>query len=333
MPKKHRPAENEEAAAEVPVEEDAPAAKRRKGNWVVKDTNSTNKDDEETKDSKKETKETKEEIKDIENSESDEKSKSDADSDSDSDASDSSDASHVNVDFDFEPITEIDFHGLKTLLRQLIPPHEAPDLDYSDLSDHIIALGATYGTVVKVAEGSGDPFAICTLLPLDGSRPGVKSLAAYLERRAPAVKSLKRAGFLLNERLVNMPPQLAPKLFQLLREELDSSSITFDSIIYLSKTYREIDPVTIDDRDLPPSSKPKPKPVPERTVFPFNAEDELLLPHAKEAVEFKLPKDPTHPDGYRVFSEFGIEPGRKVAVFEWKEWRKGGKKVEEMGGL
>lgn len=81
-----------------------------------------------------------------------------ADSDSDTESLDI-----VNVDFEmFDPQPAHDFHGLKTLLRQLLDADNTL-FDISALTDLILSQ-PLLGTTVKVDGNESDPYAFLTVL-------------------------------------------------------------------------------------------------------------------------------------------------------------------------
>lgn len=71
----------------------------------------------------------------------------------------------VNVDFEmFDPQPDHDFHGLKTLLRQLFDVDNTL-FDLSALTDLILSQ-PLLGTTVKVDGNESDPYAFLTVLNL-----------------------------------------------------------------------------------------------------------------------------------------------------------------------
>ena len=71
----------------------------------------------------------------------------------------------LDVDFEFfDPQPEVDFHGLKTLLRQLLDI-DAELIDLSALSDLILSQ-PLLGSTVKVDGNTTDPYAFLTVLNL-----------------------------------------------------------------------------------------------------------------------------------------------------------------------
>ncbi len=70
----------------------------------------------------------------------------------------------VNVDFEWFDFQEIDFHGLKHLIRQLFDV-DSQDIDLSALSDLIISQ-PHLGSTVKTDGKESDPYAFLTVLNL-----------------------------------------------------------------------------------------------------------------------------------------------------------------------
>lgn len=71
----------------------------------------------------------------------------------------------VNVDFEwFDPQPDVDFHGLKVLLRQLFDS-DAQLFDLSTLTDLILSQ-PLLGSTVKVDGNETDPYAFLTVLNL-----------------------------------------------------------------------------------------------------------------------------------------------------------------------
>ncbi|KAJ3207250.1 Mss4p nuclear export [Entophlyctis luteolus] len=177
---------------------------------------------------------------------------------------DEGDGEIIDVSFDFFPPAEIDFHGLKTLLKQTFAAdHELFNL--SALADRIIA-SPDVGSVVK-PDGADDPYAImCVLgfgpdavqsLPFPKTRDhSVDAIKTYLLHKCKAQQNIHArfaalfqpgapaCALLVSERLVNLPPQLAVQMLALLIPELDAAIAAgarapFERLIVVSKVYRE----------------------------------------------------------------------------------------------
>ena len=150
------------------------------------------------------------------------------------DGSDGGEESDVNVDFSFTDPRPIDFKSVRRLLERLLPEAEAC-LPVSSLAEDVIAQRAV-GTMVKVPEdGYDDAYAFATLLPLGrfAQRDWFRALRAYTLKRAAgrggdaARDALAAAwdapaslGLLLNERIFNMPPEIAPPLHDALLQDV-----------------------------------------------------------------------------------------------------------------
>jgi protein BCP1 len=250
---------------------------------------------------------------------SDASSQSDSDSnDSNSDSSDSDSNDVVNVDFDFFPPKEIDFLGLKTLVNQLLPHTEIPSLNMSALVDLIIKQ-EKIGTTVKVADET-DPYAVLTCMDLHMEELG--PVKDYLVGKGgDEFKKLVKGkvGFVVNERLINMPPQIAPPMFNFLLEEV--KPLKYTHYVYLSKTYTEVtERKGSTDKD---SKKAK------RDILHVQAEDEVLADKAMFKKAFHLSKDKSKNNS---FDEFGIESSRLLLVLDDAKFKSAGKEMSSFIG-
>src|SRR3954454_24090855 len=91
----------------------------------------------------------------------------------------------VNVDFElFNYDSQIDFHGVKTLLRQLFDADNTL-FDLSGLSDLIVEQN-TIGSTCKVDDKANDAYAFLTVLNLHEHRAKkpIAQLVEYLTARA-----------------------------------------------------------------------------------------------------------------------------------------------------
>ncbi len=89
----------------------------------------------------------------------------------------------VNVDFEwFDPNPEVDFHGLKTLLRQLLDIDNQL-FDLSELADLILSQ-PLLGSTVKVDGSETDPYAFLTVLNLETHKVMPKSAMRRVCSRA-----------------------------------------------------------------------------------------------------------------------------------------------------
>ncbi|KAJ1982909.1 Mss4p nuclear export [Dimargaris xerosporica] len=267
---------------------------------------------------------------------------SDTDSGSGS-ASDSDAQSTVNVDFDFFDPKESDFHSIKQFLSQLFG-EDGERLNLSEMSD-LIVNQPTIGTCVKVV-GEDDPYALLTVLNINhhGAKPSIVQLKDYLiskaGKKSPVRSWLEKAllpdsplhvGFVVHERLMNMPPQIAPPMFKMLGEEIewaveDKEPYDFSHYLIISKVYRQVAAVMDDDEDDGNSSdndsQHRPQSLPKSrkkgkyadTVFYHQPEEELLAELCDQTFEFNLSKNSSVTDSKRAFNDFGIATSRRCFI-------------------
>jgi protein BCP1 len=168
----------------------------------------------------------------------------------------------VNVDFElFNYDPQIDFHGVKTLLRQLFDV-DSKLIDLSAIADLIVEQN-TIGSTCKVDDKSNDAYAFLTVLNLNEhcpKKPAVAKLAEYLAERAQADESLTAAGvpellsaskagekkpvvgLVLAERLINMPAEVIPPMWNCLIDEIeaaleDGEPYEFTHYLVVSRAY------------------------------------------------------------------------------------------------
>jgi len=177
----------------------------------------------------------------------------------------------INVAFDARPPSSVDFHGIKGLLQQLFLKDVNEDL--SELADHIINQDYV-GSVLKQDFGDSDEdsdedeedaeeereniFAICTAINLcdNQSKSCIENVNAYLSSKCeqhyktePSRMSKilsdpsKQIGLLINERFINIPPQITLPSFESLKADLEKAvrkkrKFDFTHFILISKTYR-----------------------------------------------------------------------------------------------
>lgn len=259
----------------------------------------------------------------------------------------------LDVEFEwFDPQPEHDFHGLKTLLRQLFDV-DASLLDLSALTDLILSQ-PLLGSTVKVEGNESDPFAFLTVLnlhehrvgskliqnmsrsPADGNqeKPVIRDLRSYMVAAISQTSSsgqLSRLfsahpsaeiGLILTERLINVPAEVVPPMYAMLLEEMrwardENEPYCFSHYIIISRTYTEVHSSADQEqaRTLKKSKRTKNRNgLPER--FYFHPEDEMLQKYAMEVVSFDYKKQANTPDSKRAFHDLGIKPQGHVILIE-----------------
>ncbi|KAK1034155.1 Mss4p nuclear export [Friedmanniomyces endolithicus] len=275
------------------------------------------------------------------------KTKMDIDQQDESDSDDT--ASLLNVDFEyFDPQPAIDFHGLKTLLRQLLDI-DAQLFDLSALADLILSQ-PTLGSTVKCDGNESDPYAFLTVLNLRQHLeiPVAKDLTRYLVSKAGSMEGVKglkdlldegsgaQVGLVLTERFINMPHATVPPMYNMLQEEIrwaidDGEPYSFTHYLVVSKTYREVvsqhDMEVEDGQMAPPPKKAKAKKgtggaAAEEEVFYFHPEDEVLQKHAVGfgGYDYTKQSDEGASDSKRAFQDVGVKPQGHMMLIEAKQF-------------
>ncbi|RDA85284.1 hypothetical protein CP532_5927 [Ophiocordyceps camponoti-leonardi (nom. inval.)] len=237
------------------------------------------------------------------------------------------DFDRVDVEFEwfnFDP--EIDFHGVKSLLRQLLDV-DASLFDVSALAELVLSQ-PTIGSTVKVDGKETDPYAMLTAINLreHGQREPMKSLTAYILEKAQASESLaavaeaikaeKQIGLILSERLINVPSEVGPPMYSMLIDEVDAAvedgePYQFTHYLVLSKTYREVEStLDVEDRKRKRARE-------DSTTYYFHPEDEMLHKHATAHGNFAYTKeDDAVADSKRAFQEMGIKPAGHMILID-----------------
>ena len=249
----------------------------------------------------------------------------------------------INVDyelFNYDP--EIDFHGVKTLLRQLFDV-DAPLFDLSGLSDLIIQQN-TIGSTCKVDDKANDAYAFLTVLNIQEHREKqpIAQLVRYLSEKAAASPSLggvpellasgQHVGLVLSERLINMPAEVIPPMWTMMAEEIqdavdDKEPYEFSHYLVVSRTYHEVES-TLNDGER---KKKKAKEA-AQTLY-FHPEDEEMRKHASAAGSYSFTKDSEAvADSKRAFQELGVKSEGFMMLIEASRFQEAIKAVGDYIG-
>lgn len=261
----------------------------------------------------------------------------------DEDGSDEEDFDMVNVEFEwfnFDP--EVDFHGTKTLLRQLFDV-DANLFNMSAFADLVLSQ-PTIGSTIKVDGKATDAYALLTVLNtlVHGGKEPMKDVVKYLIEKAQSKSSLapvadvlnsgKHVGLILSERLINMPSELAPPLYSMLVDEVeaaveDKEPYEFSHYLILSKTYQEI------ESKLDVENQKRKKAKEEAGNFYFHVEDEALHKHAVAYGNFDYTKeDEAVADSKRAFQEMGVKAHGHMILIEASKFPGAVKAIHEYLG-
>lgn len=134
--------------------------------------------------------------------------------------------------------------------------------------------------------------------------------------------SSAQVGLILTERLINMPHQIVPPMYNMLLEEIEwaleeKEPYQFSHYLVISRTYSEV-ASKLDAEDNPPSKKKKGQASGAAETFYFHPEDEVLHKHALTFGSFEHEKqgDEGASDTKRTFSEMGIKPEGHLILLE-----------------
>jgi len=245
----------------------------------------------------------------------------------------------VNVEFEwfnFDP--EIDFHGIKSLLRQLFDV-DAILFDISGLADLILSQN-TIGSTVKVEGKENDAYAFLTALNLHEhkDKPPVTTLIEYISEKAKTNEKLsqipqllsagKHVGLILTERLINMPPEISPPMYSSLIDEIeaaveDKEPYEFSHYLIISKNYQEV-PSALDEE------RKRKKVKDDTPFFHFHPEDEVLQKHALAYGNFPYSKDDEAvADSKRAFQEMGVKAQGSMILIEGDKFEAAVKAINE----
>lgn len=242
----------------------------------------------------------------------------------------------MDVEFEwFDPNPDVDFLGIKALLRQLLDI-DSQLFDLSALSDLILSQ-PLLGSTVKCDGKETDPYAFLTVLNLatHKDKPVIQQLTQYFSRQAsrrskelgqlPALLadgSEAQVGLILSDRFMNIPHEIVPPMYNMLQEEIqwaidENEPYKFTHYLIISKTYIEMESQLRTD-EQPRSKKSKAGGAAEPEVFYFHPEDEVLHKHAVGWANFgyETPRDEGSYDSKRVFQEMGVKPIGHMILLE-----------------
>ncbi|KAK9446451.1 p21-C-terminal region-binding protein-domain-containing protein [Limtongia smithiae] len=253
-----------------------------------------------------------------------------ADASADGDSSGEESVDIVNVDFDYYDLRpDIDFHALRNLLRQTFDADNT-FFDLSALSDLLLSQSTAPGSTIKTDGPESDPFAFLTVLDAhaaEGSPLG--QVVDYMLRKtasktdfnarlrellAPASKS--SIAVLFSERLINMPTEVIPPMYNMLRDEMANAGGPAENFLLISKSFTET-ASTVDsdsDSDSKHARKKQKKKMKSKKssqndeIFYFHAEDEILTRHADFSTTYKFTNEAQNADSRRTFQDYGIMP-------------------------
>ncbi|KAG1353354.1 hypothetical protein G6F62_002477 [Rhizopus arrhizus] len=111
-----------------------------------------------------------------------------------------------------------------------------------------------------------------------------------------------------------MPVEVMPPMYAMLQEETkkavqQNEPYSFEWYMFISKTYKEVNPTVEEDDDEVKKSA-------NNETFYFQSEDEIIAKYAEYQFDYKFTNSEKEQaaDSRRAFSDFGIEPSRKLLL-------------------
>lgn len=164
-------------------------------------------------------------------------------------------------------------------------------------------------------------------------KPIVRDLTNYLKNKAASNPSLSALaellsqdpippiGLILTERLINMPAEIIPPMYNMLQEEIawaieDKEPYSFTHYLVVSKNYKELES-KLDLEESRPQKKSK-KGGDSSQRFLFHPEDDVLERNAVCSGDFEYTHqhDEGHSDSKRAFQELGIITNGSLILLE-----------------
>lgn len=161
----------------------------------------------------------------------------------------------------------------------------------------------------------------------------MQDLINYLKTKSASNPSLSAAnqllsqnpippiGLILTERLINMPAEIVPPMYNMLQEEIawaveDKEPYTFSHYLVFSKNYEEVESKLDQEESRPQKKKKKGGEQAER--FFFHPEDEVIERHAlcSGSLEYTHKSDDGHSDSKRAFQELGVRTKGSMILLE-----------------
>ncbi|KAJ3527396.1 hypothetical protein NMY22_g9806 [Coprinellus aureogranulatus] len=262
---------------------------------------------------------------------------------SDDEGSDSgSDVSLINVDFDFlSPNPDVDYQAIKRLLGQLFG-RDAEKFSCHELTELILSQ-TNIGSTIKTDGEESDPYALLTVLNMHvhHEHPSIKAIAQYCLEKSSSSPELhstlqslfsqseKHVGLVICERLINMPVQVIPPLYNMLKDEVRNAvsqglPYKFSHLLFISRTYHlSLEEESQLENSMPASEARKKKAKtkkrkseagddshvrPEDGVYSFHPEDAAIMELSSHTLNYKYtaPLPETHQES-RDKHAFGLD--------------------------
>lgn len=214
----------------------------------------------------------------------------------------------VQVDFVARTAEDVDSPGIQNLLQQQAEFAD-DEADDDDADDQESVLGVI--SVINLTHNKG----------LDFVKQLIATLRQHCQSSAPSLladfdgivnSDDQHVGFIVNERIINLPPQISPPSFDALSKEMDKAktkkmNYAFNYFLLISKTYRL--------GRQPKKGCKKSRSTQQDSPTFVNAEEELFFKAAHLSFEYSVKDErDTGVDGQWDRHSTELEPTRTVSI-------------------
>eukprot|EP01121_Diplochlamys_sp_Union-15-3_P005920 TRINITY_DN1627_c0_g1_i2.p1 TRINITY_DN1627_c0_g1~~TRINITY_DN1627_c0_g1_i2.p1 ORF type:complete len:272 (+),score=52.45 TRINITY_DN1627_c0_g1_i2:79-894(+) len=198
------------------------------------------------------------------------------------------DGEEIVVDFVFSDPKEIDYKTIKTFVMNYL---DGQSWNYSEFTD--LLLSQPYiGSLIKI-EGDEEGYGFISIINLHEHKDKqcIQQIKAFIRSKVAKgtpeqiklwgnILEEPRVGLIVNERMLNVPPQLAPHLHKCLYEEVDwaledGKPFKFDNLIMLTCFYEEL------------AGNPKQKKQKLEEIFFHKVEDSIYKKYATDTLAYR----------------------------------------------
>lgn len=132
-------------------------------------------------------------------------------------------------------------------------------------------------------------------------------------RRLFAPSSKSSVGLIISERLINMPTEVVPPMYKMLKDEIKTAidnkqPFEFGHYLIASKSFTEEESALDKEDEEPNKKKKKPTLSKKKEVFYFHPEDQVFHEKALFRTSYDYTLQNQDSDSRRTFQDYGISP-------------------------
>lgn len=254
----------------------------------------------------------------------------------------------VEVNFESHPPIQEDHDGIVTLLRQTFlsfidtsPLAKHLIFDLNDVTQIIALEDPEEENVSEDDEPDDNIYGVSSVINLgvenesakDYEKETKKQLKRFLAEKCPDLKKLldsteskSRIGLMINERYINLPPQLALSTFTNLTQHLNVSKFTH--LVFMSKVLLK----SRNTNTSVQSKKVKPQSTKETNVEPIiyvNSEEEIIYEDCDSFTDIDVSAQCDENATWSLSSDIKYIPHRRIMLLDCTNWPKILKNLEK----